>query len=230
MSTSPVNLCTNILPWLMMGACINSPTGCAGWFDLYRVDRLLQGDVDHEGVRAAVGYLDGLVEAESKEVPASRIVVGGFSQVGVFPYLIPPSHSYLFLPSHPLLLIQQPIQHVCAAGRACRHQACLVDKACFAGLRGSEQLDGGNTWRGRYGALSCCASQPEWSSSASHGYGMSQVAEHAKARSYFVGHGTADPLIPAALATATVALLKDKGISLLAYPGFDVLQDCRDAG
>jgi len=52
-----------------------------GWFDLYRVDRLLQGEVDHEGVKAAVSYLDGLVEAETKEVPASRIVVGGFSQV-----------------------------------------------------------------------------------------------------------------------------------------------------
>ncbi len=59
----------------------SDPNGCAGWFDLYRVDRLLQGEVDHEGVKAAVGYLDGLVEAESKEVPASRIVVGGFSQV-----------------------------------------------------------------------------------------------------------------------------------------------------
>jgi hypothetical protein len=52
-----------------------------GWFDLYRLDRLLQGEVDHEGVKAAVSYLDGLVEAETKEVPASRIVVGGFSQV-----------------------------------------------------------------------------------------------------------------------------------------------------
>ena len=43
----------------------------------------MQGDVDHEGVKAAVGYLDELVDAESKEVPVSRIVVGGFSQVSV---------------------------------------------------------------------------------------------------------------------------------------------------
>ena len=41
----------------------------------------MQGDVDHEGVKAAVRYLDGLVEEESKEVPISSIVVGGFSQV-----------------------------------------------------------------------------------------------------------------------------------------------------
>jgi len=48
------------------------------------VDRLLQGDVDHDGVKAAIGYLDGLIETESKEVPASRIVIGGFSQVCMF--------------------------------------------------------------------------------------------------------------------------------------------------
>jgi predicted esterase len=54
---------------------------CAGWFDLYRVEDLLQAEVDHEGVNASVRYLDSLVEAEAKEVPASRIVVGGFSQV-----------------------------------------------------------------------------------------------------------------------------------------------------
>ena len=53
----------------------------AGWFDLYRVDRLLQGDVDHEGVTASKDYLNSLVEAElSAGLPPKRIVVGGFSQ------------------------------------------------------------------------------------------------------------------------------------------------------
>lgn len=55
---------------------------CAGWFDLYRVDRLLQGDVDHEGVTASKDYLNSLVEAELQAgMPPKRIVVGGFSQV-----------------------------------------------------------------------------------------------------------------------------------------------------
>lgn len=54
----------------------------AGWFDLYRVDRLLQGDVDHEGVTASKDYLNSLVEAELQAgMPPKRIVVGGFSQV-----------------------------------------------------------------------------------------------------------------------------------------------------
>ena len=53
----------------------------AGWFDLYRVDRLLQGDVDHEGVTASKEYLNSLVEAELQAgLPPKRIVVGGFSQ------------------------------------------------------------------------------------------------------------------------------------------------------
>ena len=46
------------------------------------MDRLLQGDVDHEGVAASKDYLNGLVEAELQSgLPAKRIVVGGFSQV-----------------------------------------------------------------------------------------------------------------------------------------------------
>ena len=46
---------------------------------------------------------------------------------------------------------------------------------------------------------------------------MPQVSEHARSRSYFIGHGTADPVIPAAMAAATIALLKDKGLPLLAF-------------
>lgn len=56
----------------------------AGWFDLYRVDRLLQGDVDHEGVAASREYLNTLVEAEIQSgLPQKRIVVGGFSQANI---------------------------------------------------------------------------------------------------------------------------------------------------
>lgn len=53
-----------------------------GWFDLYGVDRLLQGDVDHDGVAASTSYLNSLVEEELKGgLPPKRIIIGGFSQV-----------------------------------------------------------------------------------------------------------------------------------------------------
>ena len=55
----------------------------------------MQGDVDHAGVKAAVEYLDGLVEAESKEVPISRIVVGGFSQASALPFPLLPLYLLL---------------------------------------------------------------------------------------------------------------------------------------
>jgi len=121
-----------------------------GWFDLYRVDRLLQGDVDHDGVKAAIGYLDGLIETESKEVPASRIVIGGFSQGG-----------------------HVAIKHALST----RH------------------------------VLPACVMLSSWTEP------VSTVTEHAKATSYFIGHGTADPLIPGSLSNATVSLLKEIGCS-----------------
>jgi hypothetical protein len=38
-----------------------------------------------------------------------------------------------------------------------------------------------------------------------------QIPQHVKDCNFFVGHGSSDPLIPPAMAMATVALLKSKG-------------------
>lgn len=53
----------------------------AGWFDLYGIDRMMKGDKDEAGIKASVDYLSSLVQKEvSSGIPASRIVLGGFSQ------------------------------------------------------------------------------------------------------------------------------------------------------
>lgn len=63
----------------------------AGWFDLYQIEKLAQGVVDHDGIRASAEYLGGLVAQEiEKGLRSERIVVGGFSQACS---ILPVSHK-----------------------------------------------------------------------------------------------------------------------------------------
>ncbi len=58
------------------------------WFDLYDIGNLLAGKTDGEGIQQSVNYMESLVREEvAAGIPASRIVIGGFSQGGCGPWL-----------------------------------------------------------------------------------------------------------------------------------------------
>jgi predicted esterase len=72
---------------------VNGGHPTAAWFDIYAINKLLQGEVDHAGIRAASDYVKQLIQAEvSAGIPANRIVVAGFSQGGHLAYKTALSH------------------------------------------------------------------------------------------------------------------------------------------
>ena len=65
---------------------LNGGMPMPGWFDLSildNVEKMLDGDLDHEGIGESVGYLKELVGREvDSGISLDRIVVMGFSQGG----------------------------------------------------------------------------------------------------------------------------------------------------
>jgi len=60
---------------------LNAGMRMRGWYDIVSLDRL--GFEDEPGIRASIGLVEGLVaREETRGIPASRIIVAGFSQGG----------------------------------------------------------------------------------------------------------------------------------------------------